>query len=80
MRGHVDYYAVPGNLEAVKAFRTQAKSRSWLKALRRRSQKTSLTWIRMNRLASAWLPPVCVLHPYPDQRFDVRTLGRSPVR
>ena len=79
VRGHAAYYAVPGNLEAVKSFRTQA-TRSWLKALRRRSQKTSLTWIRMNRLASAWLPPVCVLHPYPDQRFDVRTLGRSPVR
>jgi len=70
---------VPGNLDAVAAFRTQA-TRNWLKALRRRSQKTSLTWTRMNRLATMWLPLAAEMHPYPDLRFDVRTQGRSPVR
>jgi RNA-directed DNA polymerase len=79
VRGHFAYYAVPGNIDAVSAFRTQA-TRNWLKALRRRSHKTSLTWVRMDRLATRWLPPARVLHPYPEQRFDVRTLGRSPVR
>jgi RNA-directed DNA polymerase len=79
VRGHLAYYAVPGNIDAVSTFRTQA-TRQWLKALRRRSQKTSLTWARMDRLANRWLPPARVLHPYPEQRFDVRTLGRSPVR
>ena len=79
VRGHLNYYAVPGNIDAVAAFRTQA-TRHWFKALRRRSQKTSLTWERMDRLANRWLPPARVLHPYPEQRFDVRTLGRSPVR
>jgi len=79
VRGHFAYYAVPGNIDAVSAFRTQA-TRNWLKALRRRSHKTSLTWARMDRLATRWLPPARVLHPYPEQRFDVRTLGRSPVR
>ena len=79
VRGHLAYYAVPGNIDAVAAFRTQA-TRHWFKALRRRSQKTSLTWARMDRLANRWLPPARVLHPYPEQRFDVRTLGRSPVR
>ena len=79
VRGHLAYYAVPGNIDAVSAFRTQV-TRYWMKSLRRRSQKTSLTWVRMDRLATRWLPPVRVLHPYPEQRFDVRTLGKSPVR
>ena len=38
VRGHLDYYAVPGNIEAVQAFRDQA-TRHWYKALRRRSQE-----------------------------------------
>ena len=79
VRGHFAYYAVPGNIDAVSAFRTQV-TRNWLQALRRRSHKTSITWARMNLLATRWLPPARVLHSYPEQRFDVRTLGRSPVR
>ena len=38
VRGHLAYYAVPGNIDAVVAFRTQA-TRHWYKALRRRSQR-----------------------------------------
>lgn len=72
VQGHLVYYAVPGNTDAVKEFRTQA-TRHWYQALRRRSQKTRLTWDRMNRLASRWLPPVRVRHPYPDVRFAART-------
>lgn len=72
VQGHLAYYAVPGNLDAVDAFRTQV-ARHWYKALRRRSQKTRLTWQRMNRLARRWLPPVRVRHPYPNVRFAART-------
>ena len=79
VRGHCAYYAVPGNTDAVRAFRDQA-TLHWLKALRRRSQRTRLTWPRMNRLATWWLPPVRVMHPFPSVRFDARTRGRSPVR
>ena len=79
VRGHRAYYAVPGNTDAVAAFRTQA-TRHWYKALRRRSQRTRLNWERMNRLANRWLPPARVMHPFPEMRFDVRTQGRSPVR
>ena len=35
--GHLAYYAVHGNIDAVAAFRTQV-GRHWYKALRRRSQ------------------------------------------
>nr|MBA2316690.1 group II intron reverse transcriptase/maturase [Euzebyales bacterium] len=69
VRGHLNYYAVPGNTEAVAAFRTQV-TRYWYRALRRRSQRTRLTWERMRRLASRWLPPVRTMHPWPTTRFD----------
>jgi len=68
IRGHQAYYAVPGNYDAVHAFRTQV-TRHWYQALRRRSQKTRLTWNRMNRLATRWLPPTRILHPFPEARF-----------
>jgi group II intron reverse transcriptase/maturase len=66
--GHQAYYAVPGNYGAVHAFRTQV-TRHWHHALRRRSQKTRLTWPRMNRLVTRWLPPARITHPFPEQRF-----------
>ena len=79
VRGHLNYYAVPGNIEAVSAFRYQA-TRHWYWALRRRSQRSSLDWDRMGRLAQRWLPPAKITHPWPDQRFNVRIQARSPVR
>jgi hypothetical protein len=79
VRGHPAYYAVRGNTDAVAAFRDQV-TRMWLKALRRRSQRNRLNWTRMHRLAIRWLPPARVLHPFPAQRFAVRTQGRSPGR
>jgi RNA-directed DNA polymerase len=79
VRGHLNYYAVPDNGEALEAFRTQV-TRHWHRALRRRSQRTRLDWTRMSRLASRWLPPARIRHPWPDVRFDVWTQGRSPVR
>ena len=79
VRGHCNYYAVPSNSDALIAFRTQA-TRHWCHALRRRSQCHRLDWERMNRLATRWLPPARVTHPYPEVRFDARTQGRSPVR
>jgi RNA-directed DNA polymerase len=79
VRGHLAYYAVPGNTDSVAAFRTQV-TRLWFKALRRRSQRNRLNWERMNRIATRWLPPARVQHPFPNVRFDARTRGRSPVR
>ncbi len=79
LRGHCNYYAVPDNYEALCAFR-QLLVRSWLRALRRRSQRSRLTWKRMYRLAERWLPTVRILHPWPEPRFYAKTQGRSPVR
>jgi RNA-directed DNA polymerase len=71
VRGHLAYYAVPGNLDAIRAFCNQVE-RLWRRALRRRSQRTKTTWERMRRLADRWLPKPRVLHPYPLDRFDAR--------
>ena len=79
LRGHYNYYAVPDNIEALRAFHRQAVWH-WLRALRRRSQRTTVTWLRMSRLAERWLPTPRILHPWPEQRFDAITQGRSPVR
>lgn len=68
VRGHMNYYAVPGNLQAVAAFRDQI-ARHWLKALRRRGQKTRTDWARMHRITTRWLPPARVMHPFPQTRF-----------
>jgi RNA-directed DNA polymerase len=72
VQGHLVYYAVPGNSHAVRAFQKQV-TRHWFKALRRRSQRTRLTWERMGRLAKRWLPPARIRHPYPAERFAART-------
>jgi group II intron reverse transcriptase/maturase len=79
LRGHANYYGVPGNQRALYAFRSEAV-RLWFMALRRRSQRTRLTWERMRRLRDLWLPFLQISHPWPNARFDARTQGRSPVR
>ncbi len=79
LRGHCNYYAVPDNSEALNAFRQQI-IRRWLGVLRRRSQRSRMTWERMTRLAARWLPTVRILHPWPDARFDAKIQGKSPVR
>ena len=79
IRGHCNYYGVPGNSDQVNAFRDQA-TRHWYWALKRRSQKGWTTWERIDRPAARWLPQPRILHPWPDKRFDAKTRGRSPVR
>ena len=79
LAGHCRYYAVPDNIRALQAFR-EAVIRLWLKALRRRSQRSRMPWERMRRIADRWLAQPRIHHPWPTTRFDARTLGRSPVR
>ena len=77
VRGHCAYYAVPGNIDAVAAFRDQA-ARHWHRALRRRSQRTSLTWERMRRLKTRWLPPVHIQHPWPERALRRQNPRQEP--
>lgn len=71
LTGHYRYYGVPFNSDALRRFR-EAIVQLWYRALRRRSQRTSLNWTRMHRLQAAWLPTPRIQHPYPDQRLRVR--------
>jgi group II intron reverse transcriptase/maturase len=79
VRGYFAYHAVPTNVLQLGSFRSEV-IRAWRHALRRRSQRTTMTWTRMYRLADRWLPRAQVLHPYPGARFDERTRGKSRVR
>ena len=68
--GFFAYHAVPTNSRALGAFRYHVTD-LWRRTLRRRSQKTTMTWDRMTRLAATWLPPPRILHPWPNARFSV---------
>jgi group II intron reverse transcriptase/maturase len=72
IEGHNRYYGVPSNMQSLSSFRFQV-ARHWFQALRRRSQRTRLTWERMYRLIDRWLPPPRVHHPYPLRRLGVIT-------
>jgi group II intron reverse transcriptase/maturase len=77
--GHNAYYAVPDNSKAITAFRNGV-TRHWRRALTRRGQRGRVNWQRMRRIADHWLPIPRIVHPWPDERFDATTQGRSPVR
>jgi group II intron reverse transcriptase/maturase len=73
LQGYFNYHAVPGNTRALNALRRET-GRAWLRALRRRSQRgRRFNWEQTKELMRQWLPPVKVLHPYPDARFGVIT-------
>jgi RNA-directed DNA polymerase len=70
--GHNRYFGVPSNLPSLASFRFHVAAR-WFAALRRRSQKTRLTWERMCRLINLRLPLPTLHHPYPLRRLGVIT-------
>jgi RNA-directed DNA polymerase len=77
--GHYRYDSVPLNIKALQRFQKEV-TRQWQRSLVRRSQQGTVTWKRMQRYVSRWLPAVRISHPYPQERFGVMTQGRSPVR
>ena len=66
IEGHNRYYGVPSNLPSLGSFRYHV-GRYWYRTLRRRSQKP-LTWERMLRLLTRWLPWPKLYHSYPLRR------------
>jgi RNA-directed DNA polymerase len=79
VRGYFAYHSVPTNGRSITSFRVEVV-RYWLHALRRRSQRNRMTWERLRRLSNRWIPSARILHPYPWDRFEDRTRGRSRVR
>ena len=71
VQGYFNYHAVPGNIASLRSFRLEVCKR-WLRVIRRRSQKSRITWEHMARFAEQWLPLPKILHPYPNLRFDAK--------
>jgi group II intron reverse transcriptase/maturase len=70
--GHYRYYGVPRNSPALGAFRQEVVM-LWRRTLKRRGQKSKITWERMNRWVKRWLSYPHICHPYPALRLCVRT-------
>jgi RNA-directed DNA polymerase len=68
LQGYLNYHAIPGNCHRLTCLRRDV-CRAWLYALRRRGQRHKMPWQRFTRLIERYIPPVRVLHPYPDARF-----------
>lgn len=77
--GWMNYHAVPTNSRKIEAFKT-AVTKIWRQVLRRRSQTRPNLWAKIDRLVTRWLPPPRIRHPWPWDRFDAMTRGRSRVR
>lgn len=73
VQGYFNYHAVPGNMDSLNSFRAQVIWR-WYRALRRRSQRSRMTWERFWPLVDQWIPSAKILHPHPNVRFDARYL------
>lgn len=69
LRGHFNYFGVNGNF-ALLVTVLRAAERAWCKWLRRRSQRTRLTWERFQRLLKAL--------PLPRPRITVQIWGVAP--
>ena len=69
VQGYFNYHAVPGNFAALQTLRREV-ARTWLAALRRRSQRHRLPWERFGSILDRYLPLPRILHPEPGVRFD----------
>lgn len=69
LRGHANYYGVPGNSSALKSFRHQVRQ-EWLRQLQRRSQRARWTQAKRQRHDERFsLPSLRICHPRPQDRF-----------
>jgi len=71
VRGWLQYFAVPGTSYRIEFFRNEVVWH-WLRALRRRGQKSKLTWERFGPIALTWIPRARIQHPYPNVRFHAK--------
>ncbi len=79
LNGYYNYHAIPGNIRTLEIMRREC-ARAWLFALKRRSQKSRMTWEKLDRLIQKYLPRDKILHSYPDERFHAKTQARSRMR
>jgi RNA-directed DNA polymerase len=71
LRGHFNYYGVPGNWSALAQFRSRVRH-LWYRALQRRSQRARWSASKRDRFDTRFaLPPARITHPWPFQRLSV---------
>ncbi len=66
VRVYFAYHAVPTNIRSLRAFRHGIMN-IWRRTLKRCSQKDTMMWQRIQRLADEWLPQPQILHAWPDR-------------
>lgn len=54
--GHYAYYGLPGNSRALSIFAHEI-CKPWFRALRRRSQRSGMTWAKFNELLKVFSLP-----------------------
>lgn len=71
VKGYFAYHAVPTNFRSLKTFRLRIME-GWLQTLRRRSQRDTMTWERLAKIADEFLPKPRIIHKWPDTRFAAK--------
>jgi hypothetical protein len=72
LRGHYNYYGVPGNFRALAAFRQQVR-RAWHQRLQRRSQRAGWTEEQRQKFEAKYpLLPPRITQPHPFDRFRTK--------
>ena len=77
IRGHLAYYAVPGNCSSIASFVYRAEW-LWLRALFRRSQRRRMNWSRFRKIIDRYIPRIRIMHPQPLHRFDAKHTREEP--
>lgn len=72
LRGHYEYYGVPGNYHALELVRQRIETQ-WHRRLQRRSQRARWSKPERRAFCERWpLPPARITHPWPLERFARR--------
>ena len=69
--GWLNYYAVPTNYPYLRRCFERLR-KTWMRILRRRSQKDHTEWEYLNKLIAAYWPALKIRHPWPDARLVVK--------
>ena len=70
LRGWLNYYAVPTSFRYLRQFVWRLR-RSWIRGLRRRSQKDRFPWTWLLAISVKLWPKLRIVHPWPTTRFAV---------
>ena len=77
LRGHYNYYGVPGNSRALASFRWQLRG-AWHRRLQRRSQRARWTAEKRDKFDAKYpLPAPRIAHPNPFNRFQAKHAAPS---